>query len=343
LGERAGGELEEMVERFLLPLGSVHRVAGIASAYAQLDGREEVTTVDAQLAARALNRQKLDTLAQRLEVSGSWGDLVVDSVTANELYDLERRCRLREQLIEHVGTGFRNSVNRGVRALFNGPSGTGKTLAAKILASVLQTDVYRVDLASVVNKYIGETEKNLSQLLARAEELDVILLVDEGDALMTNRTDVKSANDRYANLETNYLLQRLENYEGVVIITTNAGNRIDQAFQRRFDMTISFQPPDAAERRAIWQRHLPDTHRVSPARLQEISAQCALTGGQIRNAVLYATLLAVDGGAGHVGDEEIESAVRREYLKAGASCPLSRRPHSNGHRAALSRFVAEIR
>ena len=303
-----------------------------------------MTTADAQLACRSLNRQKLDTLAQRLEVNGVWSDLVVDEVTTAELYDLERRCRLRERLISHVGEGFRNSVNRGVRALFNGPSGTGKTLAAKILAAVLQTDVYRVDLASVVNKYIGETEKNLSQLLARAEELDVILLIDEGDALMTNRTDVKSANDRYANLETNYLLQRLESYEGVVIVTTNAGNRIDQAFQRRFDMTISFQPPDAHERLAIWQRHLSDTHRVGPACLQEVAAQCALTGGQIRNAVLYATLLAVDdGGAGAVGDEEIEAAVRREYLKAGASCPLSRRARTNGHRAALSRFVADIR
>jgi len=233
-------------------------------------------------------------------------------------------------------------MNCGVRALLNGPSGTGKTLAARILAAELQTDLYRVDLASVVNKYIGETEKNLSQLLARAEELDVILLIDEGDALMTNRTDVKSANDRYANLETNYLLQRLESYEGIVIVTTNAGNRIDSAFQRRFDMIIDFQPPDAYERLLIWQLHLPTDHRISSERLQELAQHCVLTGGQIRNAALHGALLAVDGGRGsEMNDCDLETAVRREYRKAGASYPLIRPSRSDGHQAALAQFISE--
>src|SRR5262249_699205 len=159
-------------------------------------------------------------------------------------------------------------------ALFNGPSGTGKTLAAKILAAVLSMDIYRLDLASVVNKYIGETEKNLSQLLARAQGLDVLLLVDEGGARMTNRTDVTSANDPHANVETNYLLQRLETYQGIIVVTTNAGNRIDTAFQRRFDVAIEFSPPDPFERLLIWQQHLPAMHRVSPAYLQEVAQQC---------------------------------------------------------------------
>ena len=342
LGPHAGAELEEMVSRFLLPLGSVHRAARIATAYALLDKRTEVTTEDARLACRSLNRQKLDTLAQRLEVKGGWGDLVVNDIVAAELHDLERRCRHRERLLAHLGPSLRNSINCGVRALFNGPSGTGKTLAAKLLASVLQADVYRVDLASVINKYIGETEKNLSQLLARAEELDVILLIDEGDSLMTNRTDVKSANDRYANLETNYLLQRLENYEGVVIVTTNAGNRIDTAFQRRFDVTVNFQPPDAQERLAIWRLHLPDSHRVGAVCLRDVSSQCYLTGGQIRNAVLHASLLALDEERGGVVcDRDLEAAVRREYAKAGASCPLHFAA-TGGHRGALTELLSEI-
>jgi SpoVK/Ycf46/Vps4 family AAA+-type ATPase len=345
LGGRAGEDLPVIVERFLLPLGNLSRAAGVAAGYAALERRERVTAEDVQMACRSLNRQRLDTLAQRLDVGGGgWGDLVVNDSTAAELAELERRCRHRERLLASLGAGFRNSVNCGVRALFNGPSGTGKTLAAKVLAAVLQSDVYRLDLASVVNKYIGETEKNLSQLLARAEELDVILLVDEGDSLMTSRTDVKSANDRYANLETNYLLQRLETYQGVILVTTNAGNRIDPAFRRRFDVTINFYPPDASERLLIWALHLPAGHEVAPDFLQAVAQQCALTGGQIRNAVLGAALLAVDAGRdGRVTPADVEAAVRREYMKAGASCPLARAPQTDaGHHAALERLLADI-
>jgi hypothetical protein len=343
LGQHSGPDLETIVDRFLLPLGNVHRAARIATTYALLERRETVTTADVQQACRSLNRQKLDTLAQRLEVSGGWSDIILNEATTLELQDLECRCRHRERLLASLDGAFRKSMNCGVRALFNGPSGTGKTLAAKILAAVLETDVYRVDLASVVNKYIGETEKNLSQLLARAEELDVILLVDEGDALMTNRTDVKSANDRYANLETNYLLQRLETYQGIVIVTTNAGNRIDTAFQRRFDMIVDFHPPDPQERQQIWQHHLPTRHSVSDAYLQEVGQHCALTGGQIRNATLYASLLAIDAGRdAEINNDDLRTAVQREYRKAGASYPVQRAASSNGHHAALDQFLAEI-
>jgi hypothetical protein len=343
LGAHAGDELDTIVNRFLLPLGNVQRAASIASSYALVERREKVTASDVQLACRSLGQQKLDTLAQRLEVSGGWSDLVVNEATAEELYELEHRCRHRERLLKHLGAGFRNSVNCGVRALFNGPSGTGKTLAARILAAVLQADLYRVDLAAVVNKYIGETEKNLSQLLARAEELDVVLLVDEGDALMTNRTDVKSANDRYANLETNYLLQRLESYQGIVIVTTNAGNRIDKAFQRRFDVLVDFQPPDPRERLLIWQHHLPASHGVGIALLEEVAQHCALTGGQIRNASLHASLLAVEAGRdGQLSNLDLEQAVQREYRKSGASYPIQRPAVRNGSHNGLSQFLAEV-
>jgi ATPase family associated with various cellular activities (AAA) len=342
LGARAGDDIDEIADRLLLPLGASHRTAGVAAAYAALDRRKTVTRRDAQMAARALNRQALDTLAQRLETNGDWIDLVVNNATSSDLRDLERRCHHRERLIEHSGAAFAGSVNCGVRALFNGPSGTGKTLAAKILASALAMDLYRVDLASVVNKYIGETEKNLSRLLARAEELDVLLLIDEGDSLMSNRTDVKSANDRYANLETNYLLQRLESYQGIIIVTTNAGNRIDTAFHRRFDMVIEFSPPEAFERLLIWRRHLPEESRVNSEFLEDLAQQCALTGGQIRNAALHSALLAIDGGHGaEVSETDLETAVMREYRKAGATCPLYR-PTFNRRRDALSQFLAEI-
>jgi SpoVK/Ycf46/Vps4 family AAA+-type ATPase len=276
---------------------------------------------DAQQASRALNRQALDTLAMRVEATGDWQRLAVSEETMRELRELESRCRYRERLHEAVGEGLSAQLTAGVRALFTGPSGTGKTLAARLLASTLRMDLYRLDLSLVVNKYIGETEKNLNQIFARAEELDVILLLDEGDALLTQRTSVQTSNDRYANLETNYLLQRLETYEGILIVTTNAGDRIDAAFQRRMDVVVGFRPPEAAERWAIWQLHLPQAHTVDVEWLDEVAERCVLSGGQIRNAVLHASLLALDDG-GALNEAHLLAAVRREYRKEGAVCPL---------------------
>ena len=152
---------------------------------------------------------------------------------------------------------------------------------------------------------------------------DVFLLLDEGDAPMTRRTDVGNVNDRYANLETDFLLQRLETFEGVVVVTTNAGNRIDQAFLRRMDVTVDFVPPDDELRLRLWSGHLPREHGVAPAVLSEIARRCELTDGQIRNAALHA-ILRLDSGT-PVGDDDLTEAVRREYRRSGASCPLPSR------------------
>lgn len=317
----APDDVGEIAGRFLLTGGLIHRAARLGQAYAALDGRAGPCPPDVQEAMRALNRQALDTLATRLEPVAGWDELVVGEQVSKELCALEERCRARERLREQAGRAFAGKLNRGVRAMFSGPSGTGKTLAARALAAALQMDLYRVDLAAVVNKYIGETERNLNELFSRAEELDVVLLLDEGDALMTQRTDVQSSNDRYANLETNYLLQRLEQYEGIVVVTTNAGNRIDSAFLRRLDVVVEFALPDVAERRRLWASHLPPRLAVSPALLEQVIRHCALSGGQIRNAALFATLLALRGANG-VDDGHLQDALRREYRKAGAAYPL---------------------
>jgi SpoVK/Ycf46/Vps4 family AAA+-type ATPase len=182
-------------------------------------------------------------------------------------------------------------------------------------------DLYRLDLSSVVNKYIGETEKSLNQLFSRAEELDVVLLIDEGDALLTQRTAVQSSNDRYANLETNFLLQRLESFEGILLVTTNAANRIDSAFQRRMDVVVELRMPGPQERWLIWQLHLPVDHQVVHAWLQEAAVRCNVSGGQIRNAVLHASLLALDQGR-PMSTAHVAAALHREYRKTGAVCPL---------------------
>jgi hypothetical protein len=296
--------------------GNIRRVAPVARAEAALAGAAAVTPDHVRSAGRALHGRELETLALRLPPVDGWSDLAVGAETAEELLLLESRCRNRERLPARLADD-----GPGVRALFTGPSGTGKTLAARVLGAELGLDVYRLDLAAVVNKYLGETEKNLAGVFARAEELDVLLLLDEGDALLTRRTEVQTSNDRYANLETNYLLQRLETFEGILVVTTNAGDRIDAAFRRRMDVVVDFPAPDTAERLAIWELHLPPDHAVSGGLIDELCIRCALTGGAIRNAALHAALLAVDAGE-RVADAHLEAAVRREYRKLGAVCPL---------------------
>jgi hypothetical protein len=321
LGVTSFRDLDPVVNRFRLTAGNLRRVAHLAQPYARLGGRAEVTLDDVRQASRTLNRQALDTLAAYVPTSGDWSQLAVEPDTLYELRSLESRCRQREQLAAVLDRRLGAYANVGIRALFSGPSGSGKTLAARLLAASLRMDLYRLDLSTVVNKYIGETEKNLSQVFARAEELDVILLLDEGDALLAQRTSVQTANDRYANLETNYLLQRLETFEGILIVTSNASHRIDEAFQRRMDVVIQFRPPDVGERWAIWQLHLPPSHAVQPALLAEVARRCDLSGGQIRNAVLHASLLGLEDG-GRLTSEHLQAAIQREYRKMGGVCPL---------------------
>jgi len=297
-------------------------VAALAAAEAALHDRAVPTVADIDLAERGLHRHLFDTLADAVPRSDRTVELTVAPLVRRELELLAFRVRHREELADGREPTAPGSV--GVRALFAGPSGTGKTMAARRLGAELGRDLYRLDMARIVDKYIGETEKRLDAVLSRAEELDVVLLIDEGDSLLTRRTDVHSSNDRYANLETNYLLQRLESFEGIVVVTTNAPERIDQAFERRMDVTIAFHPPDAAEREIIWTDHLGLDVTITPAVFAEIAGRCALTGGQIRNAAAHARLLARHDGEPAVGDGQLWEAVRREYRQAGAVWPLGR-------------------
>ncbi|HEY8561396.1 MAG TPA: ATP-binding protein [Pyrinomonadaceae bacterium] len=315
-------EIDEISRRFRLSGGNIRRAAALARSFAALANRRRVSIADVRQATRALNRQSLDTLANYLEpLAADWNLLAVREETLSELRQLESRCRVRENLGDFVGKGLRGQLQAGVRALFNGASGTGKTYAARLLAGALEKDIYRLDLSAIINKYIGETEKNLARVFAFVEELDVILLLDEGDSLLTARTGVANANDRYANLETNYLLQRLETFEGILIVTTNASDRIDSAFARRMDTIVEFAAPEAAERRRIWRLHLPETNDLPPDFFEEIVGRCRLSGGQIRNVALHAAALALGAGK-PLGREHVEPAVRREYRKTGAICPL---------------------
>lgn len=324
LDTRANGTqavVEAASRDYHLTLGAVAQAGQLARAYAALNGHRHVDMADVQDACRALNQQTLENLATRLTTDNAWADLIVSPAIRAELENLVLRCRHRERVLAQLGRGFAGT-SRGVRALFGGPSGTGKTLAARLVAAELKLDLYRVDLAAVVSKYIGETERNLSRLFARAEEQDIVLLLDEGDSLLTARTEVRSSNDRYANLETNYLLQRLEQYEGIILITTNAADRIDGAFQRRIDLFIEFSVPDAGQRQQLWRLHLPAQHVVSQGFLRTAALRCQLTGGQIRNAALHATVLAVETET-PVCDDFLADGIDREYTKIGAASPLN--------------------
>jgi hypothetical protein len=307
--------------RHRLPAGTL---VSVARAAAVADGRPWRDRVQAALAAR--HGADLGRLARREALPQGLGAdvLALPPATRAEWQALLARCRHRERLAAAAGPAL-SGLGPGVRALFKGPSGTGKTLAARVLAAELGLALYRIDLGAVVDKYIGETEKHLEQVFSAAETLDAMLLLDEGDALLAPRTGVASATDRYANLETNYLLQRLEAFEGILVVTSNAAERIDSAFLRRLDAVLDFPLPGVAERLALWRLHLPADHRVPAERLQRVAQRCALAGGQIRNVALHATLLGLQSD-GPPGAEALDAALAREYRRAGQALP----PGANG-------------
>lgn len=306
--------LAKEISALVLPSGNIGRAAQGAMAHAALAGRGTANAADVQAALRTLRDARLDAIATRIDVERAPDAIFLDRDTQGEFEALVARCRQRELL---------SDSNIGVRALLSGPSGTGKTLAARHVAQALGKDLYRVDLSATVNKYIGETEKALERVLSAAEELDIILLLDEGDALMAKRTDVGSSNDRYANLETNFLLQRIESFNGLILVTSNDAERIDSAFARRMDAVLEFAAPDEVRRLDILKLQLGNGARVGAHLLEEVACRCALTGGQLRNVALHARLLALDGGTG-ISDAQLRRAVEREYKKTNTPCPLRR-------------------
>ena len=303
----------DLAARLHLACGHLHR------ALTRTAATDEAALRDAALAGGAAG---LARLAQRLDPAHAPPDaLVLEDGLKRDLAALAARCQQRDRLRGALPAAFAARLNAGVRALLAGPSGTGKTLAAQVLARELGLPLFRLDLSAVVSKYIGETERNLHRLLSAAQALDVMLLLDEGDALLAPRTDVGSSNDRYANLETNFLLQRLESHAGLVLVTTNAQARIDPAFMRRFDFVIPFRAPEVAERLRLWVAHLPADHALSAAQLGAVAEACTLAGGQVRNVVLDAVSAALSRGC-VVDAELLFEALQREYRRGGGLCPL---------------------
>ena len=270
---------------------------------------------DLQQAVRRLAAGHIDATAVRMRPTRGWDDLILDPDRMERVREIAMRCRQRDVVFGEWGLAPQPST--GVVALFAGPSGTGKTLAAEVIAADLGVDVYKVDLANLVSKYIGETEKNLSAVFDAAEASNVALFFDEADALLGKRSEVSDAHDRYANIEVAYLLQRLERYEGLAIMATNLAKNIDPAFIRRLHVIVDFPVPEAAERRRIWARCLPkDAPIGDDLDLDALADSVEVAGGTIRNAVTTSAFLAADAGT-PITMALAVAGLRRELHKMG--------------------------
>jgi ATPase family protein associated with various cellular activities (AAA)/winged helix domain-containing protein len=303
--------IDKIAEQFRL---SAATIVALADAVA-VRGAQSADQAERRLWAdcRAVARPRLESLAERIVPKAAWTDLILPELQMQMLRQLAAQSRSRMTVYENWGFAARGRRGLGLSALFCGPSGTGKTLAAEVLAAELRLDLYRIDLSAVVSKYIGETEKNLKQVFDAAETGGVLLLFDEADALFGKRSEVKDSHDRYANIEVGYLLQRMESFQGLAILTTNAKSTLDKAFQRRLRFSVDFPFPDAAHRAAIWTRVFPEqtpTAGLDPVRLASLN----MAGGSIRNIAINAAFLAAEEHSA-VGMAHVLQATRLEAVK----------------------------
>ncbi len=282
------------------------------------------TIGDLRAGVLAATSARLRQFGSRVETGAAWEDLVLPEETLEAVRTVARFARLRGQLFDSWGFERKMPYGRALSAMFSGPSGTGKTMVAGLIARDLGVELYRVDLGRLVSKYVGETEERLGALFDEATQTGAALLFDEADSLFGQRTEIKSANDRYANLEVNYLLQRLEDFEGLVFLTTNFGTSIDEAFLRRIRFRLTFPFPAPAERAKLWQvmvpPELPMDDKGDPADWDWLGETFELAGGHVRNAVLRAAMLAAEAGKS-VGMRHLYDAAAAEYRELGKLAP----------------------
>ncbi|HVF66435.1 MAG TPA: ATP-binding protein [Pyrinomonadaceae bacterium] len=313
LGDEAGDAPARLAGQFNLSLAEIRRVA--AGAKSQADDADDASALGERLwdACLRATRPRLDALAQRLDPVATWDDIVLPPAEISLLKQIA--AQIGQRSVVYDDWGFRKKMNRGlgISALFTGQSGTGKTMAAEVIANELRLNLYRIDLSAVVSKYIGETEKNLRRLFDAAEDGGMILFFDEADAIFGKRSEVKDSHDRYANIEINYLLQRMEAFGGLAILATNMKSALDAAFMRRLRFIVNFPVPASAERRLIWERAFPEevpTEELDFDRLSRLN----LTGGNIHSIALNASFLAAGAGT-RVTMPVVLEAVRTELRK----------------------------
>ena len=330
---------QQLAGRFALTCRQILNAAGSAALEAQAQGKA-IEPAHLFKACRRQSGSRLAALARKIEPRFQWDDLILPQDQKDMLRELVHTVLARSQVLEAWGAGRKLAPSAGITALFSGPPGTGKTMAAEIIAGELELDLYKIDLSSVVSKYIGETEKNLDRIFREAASSNAILFFDEADALFGKRSEVRDSHDRYANIEISYLLQRMEAYEGVTILATNLRSNLDEAFTRRIQFAVDFPLPEEQDRLRIWQTLFPPQVPRQPGLdLALLARRFKLAGGNIRNIILSAAYLAAaDGGV--VTLDHLLHGARRELQKmgrwveeetAGASASPARHEENHGH------------
>jgi SpoVK/Ycf46/Vps4 family AAA+-type ATPase len=314
-------DLSAIAGKFKFTAGKIRRAVAEARQLSQMRGGEGgISTDDLHRACRMQSNARLSTLARKITPLYGWDDIVLPKDRLMQLREICAHVRQRSRVFDEWNFDRKLSLGKGLSVLFAGPSGTGKTMAAEIIAGELGIDIYKIDLSSVVSKYIGETEKNLSRIFEEAEESNAILFFDEADALFGKRSEVRDSHDRYANIEINYLLQKMEEYEGIVILASNFQKNIDEAFTRRLRFVVEFPFPDEEYRYHIWKVVFPArTPLDGEIDFGFLASKFKLAGGSIKNIALNAAFLAA-GNSGVVDMEHIIRATRRELQKMGRLC-----------------------
>lgn len=305
--------------KFRFTPGQIHDALAAAANLARWRSPVDslITMEDLHAACRAQATPKLDQLARRIAPKYTWPDIVLPEDQIEQLHEMCQQARHRHIVYGEWGFARKLSLGKGLNTLFSGPPGTGKTMAAEVIANELQLDLYQIDLSQVVSKYIGETEKNLFRIFEEAQSSNAILFFDEADALFGKRSEVKDAHDRYANIEIGYLLQKMEEYEGVAILATNLRQNLDEAFVRRMQFIVEFPFPDEERRRRIWQVTFPKETPVAPeVDFTLLAREIKLAGGNIKNIGLAAAFYAASDGR-LVTTHHVARAARREFQKLG--------------------------
>jgi len=309
-------QLFELANQFQFSQGQIEDAVATALDYAQWR-QQPLTEEDLFAASRAHSNQRLAALATKIVPRYDWNDIVLPPDTIAQLREMVNTVRQRHLVYGEWGFGRKLALGKGLNGLFAGESGTGKTMAADIMAGHLGQDLYKIDLSMMVSKYIGETEKNLNRVFTEAQTSNAILFFDEADAIFGKRSEVKDSHDRYANIEISYLLQRMEAYDGVVILATNLRANLDDAFTRRLHFIVEFPFPEASDRQVIWQVNIPQEMPLeSDVDFELLANRYRITGGNIRNIIMAAAFLAAEKGES-VGMSHLLHASRREYQKMG--------------------------
>jgi hypothetical protein len=313
-------EAIELAARYVIGPGAIAEVAGEAARYATAAGtRVDVATLEAAIGRRLSLR--LGTFGTVVHRKSRLSELVLPGDVIDTLRDLIAMVRERSQILERWGYQRHLGISRGVSSLFSGEPGTGKTMAASVVASELGLELVRIDLSAVVSKFVGETEKNLGKIFDEAQDAHAMLLFDEADSLFGKRTELKTAQDRFANLEVNYILQRMESFDGVSVLTTNAESSIDPALQRRLNFRIRFPEPEIEEREKLWRQLLPpSTGLHDRVDFQALAERFDMTGGYIKNAVVRAAVIAARAGRMMIA-EDLWLGAHHEYVEMGKVMP----------------------